>query len=68
MSFQSFGGIALFSDSSTPGFVQIFESKIQHFFQTFFSKIMIFFFSRHKTIKQVIKGDLKKLRKQRFSF
>ena len=43
MSFQSFGGIALFSDSSTPGFVQIFESKLQHFFQTFFSKIMIFF-------------------------
>ena len=44
MSFESFEGIALFSDSSTPGFVQIFESKIQHFFQTFFSKIMIFFF------------------------
>ena len=66
MSFQSFGGIVLFSDSSTPGFVQIFESKIQHFFQTFFSKIMIFF-STHKIIKQVIKGDLKKLRKQRFS-
>ena len=43
MSFQSFGGIALFSDSSTPGFVQIFESKIQDFFQTFFSEIMIFF-------------------------
>ena len=44
MSFQLFGGIALFSDSSTPGFVQIFEPKIQDFFQTFFSEIMIFFF------------------------
>ena len=50
MSFQSFGGIASFSDNSTPGFVQIFESKIQDFFQTFFSKTMISF-SRHKIIK-----------------
>ena len=38
MSFQSFGRIASFSDSFTPGLIQIFESKIQDFFQTFFSK------------------------------